>query len=68
MPHDGHGTPAVQAEQPENDTRARARRLYAAARTIEQHAHCEPCREAAREIALIAIDLLVEARMEAARP
>jgi hypothetical protein len=40
----------------------RAKRLYAAARTLEM-SHCdERCRETARSIALLALDLLAEAR------
>ena len=44
-----------------------ALRLYALATTIEQRSEQECCREAAREIALYALDLLAEARVELGR-
>lgn len=40
----------------------RARRLYAYAREIETRSVDERCREMARDVALMAMDLMVEAR------
>lgn len=42
----------------------RAKRLYAYARTIESRCPVSPCKEAANEIALFALDLIAEARGE----
>ncbi len=44
----------------------RARRLYADARTLERLCPSEQGKEIAREVALMAMDLLVEARVESA--
>lgn len=41
---------------------AKFRRLYALARTLERDCGSEPGREAAREIAVLALDMLAEAR------
>lgn len=65
MPENGSGNPAAQAAQNANDPRSRARRLYDVARAIEARATDAVCQELAREVGLLALDMLVEARIEA---
>lgn len=52
---------AAAASRPQ-DGRARAKRLYACARHIEAHSASETVQETAREVALLALDLLAEIR------
>jgi hypothetical protein len=60
--------PSITAERPARNAGNRvhinrAKRLYAAARAIEMSTACdERCRETARAISLLALDLLAEAR------
>lgn len=54
-----------QPERPRN-ARDRARRLYTCARHIEASSTVETIQETAREMALLALDLLAEARAEKA--
>lgn len=53
--------PQAPAERP-RDAPARARRLYACARHIEENSASATVQEAAREVALLALDLLAEER------
>ena len=60
--------PSITTERPAHKPGSRlkitrARRLYAVARTIELSPRSdEPCKETARQIALLALDLLAESR------
>ena len=49
-------------ESPSDEALKRWRRLYAEARTIEMRSVDVECQRAAREIALMALDLIAEAR------
>lgn len=58
--------PAPQPQQPERpvNNRDRANRLYADARVLERISTNEQAKEIARNVALLALDLLAEARAE----
>lgn len=64
-PDDAAPQPSKQADRPQNP-RDRARRLYDCARHIEACSRVATVQETAREIALLALDLLAEARAEKA--
>ena len=52
-----------QPERPVN-SQARAKRLYAHARLLEQLSTNEQAKEAARDVALLALDMMLDARVE----
>lgn len=62
MPENGRAQHCAQPEHASNTPKDRAKWLYAAARTIEQRAADAVCQEIAREIAILALDLIAEAR------